>query len=126
MVDDGAFSEERIDEFAHVLPPDDEAIGLRHARGPAHPRDADDPAFLDGPLDLLEALDHGIALPNLRELVSRDVHRFQDPRRLFLRHEAILWYYLMLEHVKPKGEGLPGRPVLPCDAPPPRHVPARR
>src|SRR3989475_4489350 len=92
MVDDGAFSEERVDEFAHGLPPDDEAISLRHARGAAHPRDADDPAFLDGPLDLLEDLDHGIALPNLRELVSRDLHRLQNPLRLFLRHEAMLWY----------------------------------
>src|SRR6059036_3633718 len=91
MVDDGAFSEERIDEFAHALPPDDEAIRLRHTRGPAHPRHADDPAFLDGPLDLLEDLDHGIALPNLRELVSRNLHRLQDPLRLFLRHEAMLW-----------------------------------
>src|SRR2546422_492429 len=91
MVDDGAFSEERIDEFAHALPPDDEAIGLRHARGPAHPRHADDPAFLDGPLDLLEDLDHGIALPTLRELASRDLHRLQNPLRLFLRHEAMLW-----------------------------------
>src|SRR5436309_3389857 len=91
MVDDGAFSEERIDEFAHALPPDDEAISLRHTRGPAHPRHANDPAFLDGPLDLLEDLDHGIALPNLRELVSRDLHRLQDPLRLFLRHEAMLW-----------------------------------
>src|SRR2546426_431912 len=92
MVDDGAFSEERVDEFAHGLPPDDEAISLRHARGPAHPCDTDDPAFLDGPLDLLEDLDHGIALPNLRELVSRDLHRLQNPLRLFLRHEAMLWY----------------------------------
>src|SRR2546425_9056616 len=92
MVDDGAFSEERVDEFAHGLPPDDEAISRRHARGPAHPCDADDPAFLDGPLDLLEDLDHGIALPNLRELVSRDLHRLQNPLRLFLRHEAMLWY----------------------------------
>src|SRR3989441_537519 len=91
MVHDGAFSEERVDEFAHALPPDDEAIGLRHARGPAHPRHANDPAFLDGPLDLLEDLDHGIALPNLRELVSRDLHRLQNPLRLFLRHEAMLW-----------------------------------
>src|SRR2546430_7935492 len=91
VVDDGAFSEERIDEFAHALPPDDEAIRLRHTRGPAHPRHADDPAFLDGPLDFLEDLDHGIALPNLPELVSRNLHRLQDPLRLFLRHEAMLW-----------------------------------
>src|SRR2546426_9868363 len=109
MVYDGAFSEERIDEFAHALPPNDEPICLRHARGPAHPRDAHDPAFLDGPLDFLEDLDHGIALPGLRELISDDLHPLQYSLGLFLSHEAVLWNQLLLHSVKPQGEGLLGR-----------------
>ena len=86
-----------------LLPPDDETICLGYARGAAHPRDADDAALVDGPLDFFENLDDGIALPNLRELVPCDLQRFQDAVRLFLGDEAMFWYELMLQYVKPQG-----------------------
>src|SRR2546430_16629020 len=86
-----------------LLPPDDETICLGHARGAAHSLDADDAALGDGPLDFFEDLNDGIALPNLRELVPRDLQCLQDAVCLFLREEAMFWYELMLQDVKPQG-----------------------
>src|SRR5256886_58320 len=103
MVHDRAFPEERVNEFAHVLPPNHETICLRYAGRPAHPRHADDAALLDRPLNLLEDLDHRIALANLRELVSRDLQRLQYAIGVFLGDEPMLWDQLVLQYVKPQG-----------------------
>src|SRR5438094_8469344 len=91
MVHDRAFPEERVNEFSHVLPPDHETICLRYAGRPAHPRHADDAALLDRPFDLLEDLDHRIALANLGELVSGDLQCLQDAIRFLLGDEPMLW-----------------------------------
>src|SRR5437667_5324271 len=93
------------------LPPNYEPICLGHAGRPAHPRDADDPPLLNRTLDLLEHLDHRIALPDLRQLVPRDLEGLQDPIRVFLRDEPVLWDSLVLQYVKPQGEASLG--VLP-------------
>src|SRR5256714_8728787 len=103
MVHDRAFPEERVNEFAHVLPPNHETICLRYAGRPAHPRHADDAALLDRPLNLLEDLDHRIALANLRELVSRDLQRLEYAIGVFLGDEPMLWDQLVLQYVKPQG-----------------------
>src|SRR6266487_2996200 len=103
MVHDGAFSEERVNQVSHVLPPDHQSVRFRNACRAAHPNHADDSPLADGPFDLLEHLDHRIALPDLRELVPRDLQRLQNAIRLFLRDEPMLWNELMLQYVKPQG-----------------------
>src|SRR5438132_13673648 len=104
MVPDRAFPEERVNEFSHVLPTDHETICLRYAGRPAHPRHANDTALLDRPLDLLEDLDHRIALANLGELVSGDLQRLQDASRFLVGAEPMLWDQLVPTHRQPQGE----------------------
>src|SRR5207244_11390274 len=58
-------------------------------------------------------------------LSSCDLPRLQTPLRLFRRPEALLWYSLMLQHVKPQGEVLPGRPFSTWHATRARAVRAR-
>src|SRR5947208_2519254 len=59
------------------LPPNYEPICLGHPGRPAHPRHADDPSLLDRTLDLLEHLNDRIALPDLRQLIPRDLEGLQ-------------------------------------------------
>src|SRR5207249_7239333 len=71
-------------------PPDHQTVGFRHAGRAAHARHPDDPALLDRSFDLLEDLDHGVTLPDLRELVPCDLQGLQDPVCLFLRDQPML------------------------------------
>src|SRR3990170_736061 len=103
VVHDRSLAKERVDELAHGLPPDDEAVRFGHARGAAHAGDSDDPALINRALDPLEELDHRVAPPDLRQLVSGNPQGLQDPLRLFLGNEAVLGYELMLHHVDPQG-----------------------
>ena len=113
MVHNRAFSEERINQVSHGLPPDDQPVCLAHACGPAHPDHADDATFVDRALHLLQHLDHGVRLPDLRKLVLRDLQGLENSLRLFLRDEPMLWYELMLQHVKPQGRSSLGALVSP-------------
>src|SRR5881398_3728066 len=103
------------------LPPNYEPICLGHPGRPAHPRHADDPSLLDRTLDLLEHLNDRIALPDLRQLIPRDLEGLQDPIRVFLRDEPMLWDQLVLQYVKPQGGASLG--VRPCST---WHVTARK
>src|SRR5437667_11670715 len=94
------------------LPPNYEPICLGYPGRPAHPRHADDPPLLDRTLDLLEHLNDRIALPDLRQLIPRDLEGLQDPIRVFLRDEPMLWDQLVLQYVKPQGGASLG--VRPC------------
>src|SRR5207249_10043362 len=85
------------------LPPNYEPICLGHPGRPAPPRHADDPPLLDRTLDLLEHLNDRIALPNLRQLIPRDLEGLQEPIRVFLPDDRTLWSQLVLQYVKPQG-----------------------
>src|SRR2546426_4626725 len=84
------------------LPPNDESVRFGDPCGLVQPQDTDDAALVNRAMDPLQQPDHGVRLPDLRELVARDLHRLQDLVGLVWREQAMLGDELVFEDVKPQ------------------------